>query len=83
MIFIEITRGPSAILVTDISDHLPTVLISSLSLQVKHHHENNCFYRRQHIDNNGLLYFGQQNETKRNKTKGNEAGNLRVRYAKM
>ena len=54
----------SAILVTDISDHLPTVLISSLSLEVKTHHKNNCFYRRQHNHNNVIKFKERLSEVK-------------------
>ena len=44
----------STILVTDISDHFPTVLISNLSLYDKNQHKNKCFYKRLYNDDNVL-----------------------------
>ena len=46
----------SAIVVTDISDHLPTVLVSDLIPEVKHVSKHNYVYKRQYTDDN-IEYF--------------------------
>ena len=54
----------SAILVTDITDHLPTILMSNLSLDKKACSTNKSFYKRVHSDDNISRFKNQLSKVK-------------------
>ena len=45
----------SAIIVTDITDHMPTVLVSNINSKEKSQPKQNALYKRRHTNDNSVL----------------------------
>ena len=51
-------------IITDISDHLPTVLMSNLSLHYNHANENKSFYKRIPSDDSVMKFRNRLSQVK-------------------